>query len=60
MIDAAVAALFRQAEELESAGDWPGAAAKLCNEALWAGYQTRRAAEGKLLKRIKPVEDRKK
>ena len=42
------------------AGDWPGAAAKLCNWALWDGYQTRRAAEGKLLKRIKPVEDRKK
>ena len=42
------------------AGDWPGAAAKLCNGALWDGYQTRRAAEGKLLKRIKPVEDRKK
>lgn len=42
------------------AGDWPGAAAKLCNGALWDGYQTRRAAEGKLLKRIKPAEDRKK
>ena len=42
------------------AGDWPGAAAKLCNGALWDGYQTRRAAEGKLLKRIKPSEDRKK
>ena len=41
-------------------GDWPGAAAKLCNGALWDGYQTRRAAEGKLLKRIKPAEDRKK
>ena len=41
-------------------GDWPGAAAKLCNGALWDGYQTRRAAEGKLLKRIKPSEDRKK
>lgn len=27
-IDAAVAALFRQAEELESAGDWPGAVAR--------------------------------
>lgn len=42
------------------AGDWPGAAAKLCNGALWDGYQTRRAAEGELLKRIKPAEDRKK
>lgn len=42
------------------AGDWPGAAAKLCNGALWDGYQTRRAAEGKLLKQIKPAEDRKK
>ena len=41
-------------------GDWPGAAAKLCNGALWDGYQSRRAAEGKLLKQIKPVEDRKK
>ncbi len=38
------------------AGDWPGAAAKLCNGALWDGYQTRRAAEGKLLKRIKPAQ----
>ena len=28
MIDSAVAALFRQAEELESAGDWPGAVAR--------------------------------
>ena len=34
-------------------GDWPGAAAKLCNGALWDGYQARRAAEGKLLKQIK-------
>ena len=37
-------------------GDWPGAAAKLCNSALWKEYKTRRAAEGDLLKQIKPAE----
>ena len=42
------------------AGDWKDAARRLGDGLLWDGYQTRRAAEGKLLKRIKPVEDRKK
>ncbi len=36
--------------------DWPGAAAKLCTGSLWSGYQTRRAAEGNLLKQIKPAQ----
>lgn len=35
-------------------GDWPGAAAKFCNATLWDGYQTRRAAEGKILRGIEP------
>ena len=34
-------------------GDWPDAAARLCNGALWDGYRTRRRAEGEILKKIK-------
>ena len=44
-------------------GDWPGAAAKFCNATLWDGYQTRRAAEGKILRSIelhKTTQDEKK
>ena len=37
-------------------GDWLGAAAKLCNSALWKEYKTRRVAEGNLLKQIKPAQ----
>lgn len=33
-------------------GDWPDAAARLCNSALWDGYQTRRKAEGLILRGI--------
>ena len=33
-------------------GDWEDAAARLCNASFWDGYQTRRAEEGKILKRI--------
>ncbi len=36
------------------AGDWPAAAARLGNAALWDGYQQRRAAEGKLIEDLAP------
>ena len=32
--------------------DWADAARRLCNGDLWAGYQSRRAAEGRLLRTI--------
>ena len=37
-------------------GDWKDAAARLCNPALWDGYQTRRKGEGEILKQIKVAE----
>ena len=33
-------------------GDWSDASARLCNAAMWDGYQTRRRMEGELLKEI--------
>ena len=38
------------------AGDWRAAADKFCNAALWDGYQSRRAAEGQILRGIKLAE----
>ena len=35
-------------------GDWPDAAARLCNAELWDGYQARRKAEGEILQGITP------
>ena len=37
------------------AGDWSVAADKLCNGKLWDGYQSRRKAEGQILRQIKSV-----
>ena len=37
-------------------GDWKDAAARLCNPALWDGYQARRKGEGEILKQIKVAE----
>ena len=43
-------------------GDWPDAAARLCNGKIWDGYQTRRRSEGLILRQIKaaPTGDTKK
>ena len=49
---------FPNTWKLLLAGDWPGAAAELCNGALWDGYQTRRAAEGQILRGIEPDKTR--
>lgn len=38
-------------------GDWPDAAARLCNASLWDGYHTRRGEEGKILKQINASEN---
>ena len=49
---------FPQTWKLLLAGDWQAAADKLCNGALWDGYQTRRAAEGQILRGIEPDKTR--
>ena len=46
---------FPQTWNALQVGDWKDAARRLCDASLWDGYQTRRKAEGEILKQIKAV-----